>query len=170
MKKFILLILLVLPCSISAQIIFSDSVRHEMRRYLYNAGDALNPDTYTYGNLWIRSKLTGTLIDFDTKSNSIDIISFKDASPHTYRHILLVYNDKYHMINMNQSYSEIMKDLLSFFDNNPEIDDRVLLLFNKYIYKVFLSNTLEDEKGQWYDWWNQRDSLSKQLNVKYEDW
>lgn len=172
MKSFTtIILLLILPSVLKAQIIFTDSIRHELRKHLFANGDALDSDTYSYGNLWIRSLMSNKLTGCpDEKTDVVDILEFQDASPHNYAHILLVAGEKSRIINMRRTYAEILQDLLDFFARNPEIDDRLLPLFSYKIYLTFLQSTTKPQLGKWYNWWHQRDSLSRQLEIKYDDW
>lgn len=170
-KNIIVAMLIVLPLVLQAQTILSDSLMLRMRRHLYVNKSALDSTTISYGNLWTHSLLYKKLINRGDTIPSIDILTFQDASPHAVRHILCVYKDKYHMVNMKQSYAGVFKDMMSFFEQNPDIDDRLLSIFNYLTHETYLFDTwLHHETGKWYAWWHQRDSLSKQLNIRIEDW
>lgn len=171
MKKLILSVMFFIPSTLNAQIIFSDSFLHQLKKHLYENGDILDANSTGFNNLWIRSLLTSDRVEIlNQKSNFVDVFEFHDASPHTYTHILLVVGDKYQIINMHRPYDKIIQELLNFFNQNPEIDDRLLPLFNLKIYEIFLQSTTKSQHGKWYNWWNQKDSLSVQLKIQYSDW
>lgn len=173
MKKITLFILVTIisPLSMNGQIIFTDSVQYQLRSHLYHANDGLDPDEYENYNLYIRSWISNKLITEPNQiSEPIDIWSFIGISPHSYEHVLFTVNKKSHLINMNQSYEDVIQDLIDYFKANPDIDNRLLPLFIHKIHTIYLVNTTKNQKGQWYNLWYQRDSLSKQLNLKFENW
>lgn len=170
-KNIFAVVLIVLPIFLQAQTILSDSIMLRMRKHLYMNNAAIDSTTISYGNLWVHSLLSGKLINNGDTIPAIDILTFKAMGTGRDRHILYIYKDKHHIINVKQSYVGVLKAMMSFFEQNPEMDDRLATIFNSVTHRAFLLNTLENHQcGQWYNWWHQQDSLSKQLNIHIEDW
>lgn len=172
-KIFNLLIvsLLMLPVLSHAQLIVTDSVRHELKRYLCDVESLSYPDSYDSVNLWVYSEIGRKWINKVGESTKpIDVIAFSAISAHPTFHILLIYLDKKFIINMNRSYAKIMEEIIKIFRNNPDIDGRLLPLFMHKTHVTFILNTTSLERGGWYDMWGKRDSLSHTLNLELKDW
>lgn len=65
-------------------------------------------------------------------------------------------------INMKQPYEDVIKAILNFFDRNENIDRRLMPMFIQRITWWYLRNHWGDERGEWYDWFNKQDLVSRE--------
>ncbi len=75
-------------------------------------------------------------------------------------HILLINGADMTFINMKQSYEKVIKAILRFFELNNDVDPRLMPLFIQLITGWYLRNHWQDECGEWFDWFNEADSVS----------
>lgn len=167
-----LIMLLMLPMISRAQLIVTDSVRHELKRYLYEVHDTFYPDAYDSLNLRIYSEIGKKWINKPGESTQpIDVLIFRPFGSHLTSHAMLIYERKYLLINMCKSYPEILKTVIDFVDNNPDMDKRILPLFIHKVHKNYMLGTTDYESGgPWYKLWYGNDSLSRTLNLEFKDW
>lgn len=77
-------------------------------------------------------------------------------------HILLIKGKEMTFINMHKCYSEVIKEVMRYFEKNKDVDKRLMPLYIHRITLLFLRNHWGDELGPWYDWFHERDSISKE--------
>lgn len=53
--------------------------------------------------------------------------------------------------------------MLHYFDRNKEVDNRLMPMYINLITWWYLRNHWADELGPWYDWFQERDSVSREL-------
>lgn len=134
-----LIMLLMLPMISRAQLIVTDSVRHELKRYLYEVHDTFYPDAYDSLNLRIYSEIGKKWINKPGESTQpIDVLIFRPFGSHLTSHAMLIYERKYLLINMCKSYPEILKTVIDFVDNDPDMDKRILPLFIHKVHKAMV--------------------------------
>lgn len=75
-------------------------------------------------------------------------------------HILLITGHKMTFINTNNSYNDVVEAVLHFFEKNNEVDQRLMPLYIQKITWWYLRNHWKDERGEWHDWFNKKDSIS----------
>lgn len=167
-----LIILLISPVLLHGQIIVNDSVRHKLKRYLYEIHATSYPDVYDSLNLRIYSEIGKKWINKPGESTQpIDVLIFRPFGSHLTSHAMLIYERKYLLINMCKSYPEILKTVIDFVDNNPDMDKRILPLFIHKVHKNYMLGTTDYESGgPWYKLWYGNDSLSRTLNLEFKDW
>jgi len=77
-------------------------------------------------------------------------------------HILLINGVDMTFINMKQSYEKVIRAILRFFGQNDDIDPRLMPLYIQRITGWYLRNHWQDERGDWFDWFNEADSVSSE--------
>lgn len=117
-------------------------------------------------NIYIYSILDNSDVTEEIASRDCDIFRIGSIPPVSgsaaYVHMLLVNGEKMTFIDMSQSFEQVVKELLKYFKTNPNVDKRLLPLYTEKITYWFLRNHWRDERGEWYDWFNEQDSVSRE--------
>lgn len=126
-------------------------------------------DSIAYNDLQERVPLDTTYKGSYNPSNilnqntrKIDIYRFVAMGSHRTNHILLLKGKDMTFINMHKPYDKVIKEVLRYFDRNKEVDNRLMPIYINLITWWYLRNHWADELGPWYDWFQERDSVSRE--------
>lgn len=95
-------------------------------------------------------------------TRKVDIYRINSSRLPRHYHLLLLNGKDMTFINMYKPYHKVIKEVFRFFRKNKDIDRRLMPLFMNRVTMWFLCSHLSDELGPWYDWFQERDSVSRE--------
>ena len=108
---------------------------------------------------------------YTCKPYDILIIFDRSYPTGTFSDMLLVNNDEWTILEINQTYSEMIEDVLEYFEINDEIDKRLLPIYIQKVTKEYLYEYMGNSQyGPWRSWSSQKpqDTIAVQYG-KYMD-
>ena len=96
-------------------------------------------------NLFIRNLLTDSLIIDDIGKDVVELVSdnypygiysFELSSSPVFPQIFLRRNNEYEILNTSRAFSEILKDLIAYFEKYPDVPKKLLPLYTDAVFRV----------------------------------
>lgn len=160
MKKIIWIVIALISAKMGqAQSIAIDkNIRMELCRFFSH--ESTFPDQeYDDSSLIITNLLSSSNECPSNDKYKNGIYSFEVIGSHQYKYILLKNIKEFKILRLSyptgtRDFSDVLNELLDYFDQNKDLDRRLLPFYTKAIADCYIYNTRIAQMGNWFEWYD----------------